>query len=321
MRSRLLCCLLCVWLATVARASQQPPPGQRERVHRLKQALGWEALGELVHVQALKPRRARVQCASLFAAKDEQVHWPPPRRVPPTLQTSFTLHGAVPVLDYYFAEQQNGGAGYAWSADLIERLVAERRTGRLRSDSCYKQPHCWEAVSSHAVAGKRGIVFGSQTPWAEALLLAANASSVLTYEYMTITSQHDRVTALTPAQVAQRVLNGSWEPYDFGFSYSSFEHDGLGRYGDALNPFGDIESVTKVACLLRPGGLFFLGLPIGPDALVWNAHRIYGRVRLPLLLAGWDVVDVVGPVDLNGAPGRERYTQPVLVLRNTRQEQ
>jgi len=33
-------------------------------------------------------------------------------------------------------------------------------------------------------------------------------------------------------------------------------------------------------------------VPVGPDAVVWNLHRRYGRVRLPLMLWGWRVLDV-----------------------------
>jgi len=34
---------------------------------------------------------------------------------------------------------------------------------------------------------------------------------------------------------------------------------------------------------LHEGGLCFLGIPVGKDCLVWNAHRIYGEKRLKLI--------------------------------------
>jgi hypothetical protein len=37
------------------------------------------------------------------------------------------------------------------------------------------------------------------------------------------------------------------------------EHDGLGRYGDPINPFGDLESIARARCLLKHGGILFLG--------------------------------------------------------------
>ena len=66
--------------------------------------------------------------------------------------------------------------------------------------------------------------------------------------------------------------------------------------------------------MLLPGGFLLLSVPVGRDAVVWNAHRVYGKVRLRMLLEGWEVVETVGLEEgaLNGDGG----TQPVLVLRH-----
>lgn len=72
------------------------------------------------------------------------------------------------------------------------------------------------------------------------------------------------------------------------------EHSGLGRYGDPLNPHGDVEAVQQVHCMLKPGGLFFLGLPTSSDGssyIEFNAHRVYGTSRLALLFKNWEMVD------------------------------
>ena len=44
-------------------------------------------------------------------------------------------------------------------------------------------------------------------------------------------------------------LDNELENFDAVISYSSLEHSGLGRYGDALNPFGDIISVARAWCV------------------------------------------------------------------------
>ena len=84
-------------------------------------------------------------------------------------------------------------------------------------------------------------------------------------------------------------------PFDAVFSVSSFDHDGLGRYGDPLCADGDLRSMDALRApgVLRGGGAVFLTVPVGADVLVWNLHRRYGAVRLPLLLAGWRALDVV----------------------------
>jgi hypothetical protein len=69
---------------------------------------------------------------------------------------------------------------------------------------------------------------------------------------------------------------------------------------------------------LKPGGLLFLSVPVGFDALAWNAHRIYGRKRFPLLTEGWEVLDSFGfTEDRFDAKLGEWDPQPVFVLRRT----
>lgn len=63
------------------------------------------------------------------------------------------------------------------------------------------------------------------------------------------------------------------------------------RYGDPLDPAGDLKSMMAIHRNLRNNGLLFLGVPSGADALVWNAHRIYGRLRLPLLFNGFQEME------------------------------
>lgn len=103
---------------------------------------------------------------------------------------------------------------------------------------------------------------------------------------------------------------------DFAFSISSFEHDGLGRYGDPLDPEGDLRAMRDLHKLMAEEGILFLAVPVGPDCLVWNAHRIYGPLRLPKLLKNWGFLGSYGFMPttyvFTRSPGY--LCQPVLVL-------
>jgi SAM-dependent methyltransferase len=105
--------------------------------------------------------------------------------------------------------------------------------------------------------------------------------------------------------------------FDVIISISSFDHSGLGRYGDPVDPEGDFQAMRTVYCSLNPQGYFIFAVPIGPDVVVWNLHRRYGRERLPFLLEGWHVEAAVGwdraKLDLE-ANWRQSY-EPVFVLR------
>ncbi len=50
----------------------------------------------------------------------------------------------------------------------------------------------------------------------------------------------------------------------------------------------------SVQSQLKPNGVLFLSVPIGPDAVAWNLQRRYGPKRLPLLLGGWQRLGAYG---------------------------
>ena len=54
------------------------------------------------------------------------------------------------------------------------------------------------------------------------------------------------------------------------------EHVGLGRYGDALDPNGDLKAIKELARVLAPGGHLLFVVPVGQPRVMFNAHRIYG---------------------------------------------
>lgn len=54
------------------------------------------------------------------------------------------------------------------------------------------------------------------------------------------------------------------------------EHIGLGRYGDSLDPQGDIKAISELKRVLAVEGNLLFVVPIGGTAkIMFNAHRIY----------------------------------------------
>ena len=93
--------------------------------------------------------------------------------------------------------------------------------------------------------GSRVLVVGSQSPWLEALLLENGAGHVTTLDYVKINCDHPNITTITPDELRQAYLNNKFKEFDFVVSFSSIEHSGLGRYGDGLNPWGDLIASAK----------------------------------------------------------------------------
>lgn len=54
------------------------------------------------------------------------------------------------------------------------------------------------------------------------------------------------------------------------------EHVGLGRYGDPLDPNGDLKAIKELTRVVAPGGDLLFVVPVGQPRVMFNAHRIYG---------------------------------------------
>jgi hypothetical protein len=53
------------------------------------------------------------------------------------------------------------------------------------------------------------------------------------------------------------------------------EHVGLGRYGDRLDPAGDLKAAGELQRVIAKGGQLIMVAPVGRPRIMFNAHRIY----------------------------------------------
>ncbi|MDD2340089.1 MAG: DUF268 domain-containing protein [Methanosarcina sp.] len=59
------------------------------------------------------------------------------------------------------------------------------------------------------------------------------------------------------------------------------EHIGLGRYGDPIDPDGDLKAIAELKRVLAVGGNLLFVVPIGGIAkIMFNAHRIYAYSQI-----------------------------------------
>ena len=142
-------------------------------------------------------------------------------------------------------------------------------------------------VVQEQIRGGRVLVIGSENPWVEACVLEAGAASVVTLEFAIIKTDHPKLKIITPFQFREQHEKDTLGMFDAVVSFSSLEHTGLGRYGDALNPWGDILEVARAWCVTRDGGALVVGVMYGDDAVLFNACRRYGPVRWPYLTTNW----------------------------------
>jgi SAM-dependent methyltransferase len=55
----------------------------------------------------------------------------------------------------------------------------------------------------------------------------------------------------------------------------ALEHFGLGRYGDPIDPKGYESGIRNMARILRPGGSFYLSVPVGVERVEFNAQHVF----------------------------------------------
>lgn len=88
------------------------------------------------------------------------------------------------------------------------------------------------------------------------------------------------------------------------------EHVGLGRYGDPIDPTGHRDAFSNLVDLVKPEGTFYFAAPVGQEKVMFNAHRVFDPVAVPLWeadrleLQRFDHVDDGGALHLNSQPSQ-----------------
>merc|ERR1711865_713720 len=115
----------------------------------------------------------------------------------------------------------------------------------------------------------------------------------MTLEYRRIETSLPQVQTILPKDFQALYMKGELPQFDAVVTFSSIEHSGLGRYGDALNPWGDIIAIARAWCTTKKGGSLAIGVPFHAtrDTIQFNAHRVYGPARYPFLTTNWKQVD------------------------------
>jgi len=94
----------------------------------------------------------------------------------------------------------------------------------------------------------------------------------------------------------------------------TIEHIGLGRYGDKIDPQGDIRSINELKRVVKPGGDLLFVTPVGKPKIEFNAHRIYSYEQVieyfaPLLLKEFSLITDTGVMIRNADPGLVKEQQ------------
>jgi len=241
---------------------------------------------------------SKVDCKTLF--KSPILHHSgdlPPQswgQLPAELQEMYTFGGRVPVQDYFLNTAFEGigrSEATVFSKEQVEYYIKAWEEGAPADTYDNGSAIVGAAADYINVTGLTILVIGTQDPWLEAVLLSKNPKKVVTLEYGHFISEYPGYSFIRMPEFRERFLNGTLDTFDAVFTYSSVEHSGQGRYGDPLNPWGDILSVAQAWCVSKKNAKLAIGVPTmvsrGADTNAFNAHRIYGPVLYPFLATNW----------------------------------
>ena len=246
------------------------------------------------------------KCMSLFRKlryPDQKLVFRPPLKEPPAdMLKNFTQNGDLPMRRLWYFDNAYSDSDSLKKNDIKSIVTKEELNiwlDKIRKNLPlgYDDFSLKESMYSYAdkLKDKTMVVIGTVSVWIEALSYELGCSKITTLDY-TRRSYYD------PSKfewlhvndyLDEAILNQIIENFDNAASFSSIEHAGLGRFGDQLAPNGDVDAMQQVHCMLKPGSLFFLELPLdttGVGYIEFNAHRVYGTKRLALMFEGWRVV-------------------------------
>jgi hypothetical protein len=208
----------------------------------------------------------------------------PLKTIPNGMYEHFTMGGKIPILSWYIDSRTVWGVHNTIHRYKEVFTMLNKRTFTYYGKEIFA---FYDALQEYSIKDKTGLIWGLAGCNCDAIAVWNGAAKVYVVDYNKPVCEHEKIVVMSFAELAQSGLK-----VDFAFSYSSFEHDGLGRYGDPINPVGDLLAMQTARKYMKDEGILFLGVPVGRDCLVWNAHRIYGELRLPLLLKGWQCIDI-----------------------------
>jgi hypothetical protein len=240
----------------------------------------------------------------------------PYRSIPSELLKSYTMDNKIPVFDAFRDDTKKNGV--VWNndyiSDHIRRFTPDNIKNNSQGVSSYGNDVCMNllyAFEKYKITNMKVAVVGSETPWIEAILINLN-NTVTTIDYNVPDAKYNSLDC----KDYFKFFEHSEDTFDAVITFSSVEHSGLGRYGDPLDPNGDINAMNTIHKNLKNNGILIWGAPVGKDVLAWNAHRIYGELRLPVLFQNFNEVEWVNSnkQQLFEQPLNSELYQPIVVL-------
>jgi hypothetical protein len=219
--------------------------------------------------------------------------------VEPNPNGSIDWLGQVPVSLHPYLNTLKGGA---WAREIIDTGICAARedidsitpvhypnAGKMIRDAINKIPSLDK--------NSKILIGGSVSPWIESICLANQFTNITTSDYEVRKVEDDRIKFVHANELGET-------KFDLIISFSSIEHDGLGRYGDPINPYGPFNAVDEFHESLNNNGCLLCGIPVLPEEkkqqpslIQGHCHVIFSRKSVEKLFRKFKMIDVINQPD------------------------
>ena len=160
------------------------------------------------------------------------------------IKNQFTLNGRISEQHYFLHENTSSKVGPVWTKHMISsgilRACRRQDIREIRTYDPRSVFDLYKVLDKYSVVNKDVLVTGSLLPWIEVCCLAFGARTVTTVDYNPPVSEYEEIRT-----VGVEYFENETFKYDVIISYSRLEHDGLGRYGDSIDPEADIKRMRS----------------------------------------------------------------------------
>lgn len=186
-------------------------------------------------------------------------------------QTLYSLAGAFPAFrEYREIKRQNAADPSPWRI-VFNPCLSDRfmPSGQILKHYFYQDLHVAQRIFQNRP--ERHVDFGSS--------ISGFVSHVASFRPIEVFDV--RPLSLDVSNIAFKqcdLMNVPTPLYDCTDSLSCLhvlEHLGLGRYGDTVDFYGHKKGFDGLHRLLKTGGRLYLSVPIGPERIEFNAHRVF----------------------------------------------